>query len=176
MPGIFCQGLLVYDADGEVIYSNPLPDELAAEGIDFAKSRGVSLVAFCKVERAASPSLSIIHSQWYPHTRLTPLVRSPPRRTAFCARRVTSKPTACSVRTFCHFIPLLKRAERKSCLARIARLPNKDETTVSLSTHLIGLRLQLCGLRHCRFTAPSARLLADGTSGANRCRLRRAYS
>jgi len=48
MPGIFCQGLLVYDADGEVIYSNPLPDELAAEGIDFAKSRGVSLVAFCK--------------------------------------------------------------------------------------------------------------------------------
>jgi hydroxymethylpyrimidine pyrophosphatase-like HAD family hydrolase len=56
MPGIFCQGLLVYDADGEVIYSNPLPDELAAEGIDFAKSRGVSLVAFCKVLPSPAPS------------------------------------------------------------------------------------------------------------------------
>eukprot|EP00240_Pyramimonas_obovata_P016166 CAMPEP_0118940056 /NCGR_PEP_ID=MMETSP1169-20130426/30491_1 /TAXON_ID=36882 /ORGANISM="Pyramimonas obovata, Strain CCMP722" /LENGTH=288 /DNA_ID=CAMNT_0006884453 /DNA_START=76 /DNA_END=942 /DNA_ORIENTATION=- len=48
MPGIFVQGLLIYDEAGEIIYSNPLPDHIALEGIQFAKKHGVSLIAFCQ--------------------------------------------------------------------------------------------------------------------------------
>jgi hydroxymethylpyrimidine pyrophosphatase-like HAD family hydrolase len=80
MPGVFCQGLLIYDAEGEVIYSNPLPDALAAEGIDFAKSHGVSLVAFCKVSAAPQDrSKKLPHPlrrflRWTPNAPHRPLI------------------------------------------------------------------------------------------------------
>lgn len=46
-PGVFLQGLMVYSADGTVLYERTLEDEVARDVINEAVSRDMTLVAYC---------------------------------------------------------------------------------------------------------------------------------
>ncbi|GIL55625.1 hypothetical protein Vafri_11159 [Volvox africanus] len=46
-PGVFLQGLLVYDADGSRLYEQQLPADVAQDCISLAKARGITLTAYC---------------------------------------------------------------------------------------------------------------------------------
>ena len=43
--------------------SNPLPDEIAAAGIDFARKHGISLVAFCKVSNISNNNIASMYER-----------------------------------------------------------------------------------------------------------------
>ncbi|KXZ46768.1 hypothetical protein GPECTOR_41g733 [Gonium pectorale] len=46
-PGVFLQGLVVYDGQGAVLHEQRLPDEVATDCIRLAKELDVTLVAYC---------------------------------------------------------------------------------------------------------------------------------
>eukprot|EP01023_Acetabularia_acetabulum_P053573 TRINITY_DN5999_c1_g1_i1.p2 TRINITY_DN5999_c1_g1~~TRINITY_DN5999_c1_g1_i1.p2 ORF type:complete len:308 (-),score=55.20 TRINITY_DN5999_c1_g1_i1:924-1847(-) len=46
-PGVYMQGLLVYDAEGELIYERNLSLDIVQEVIYFAKQQGLTLTAYC---------------------------------------------------------------------------------------------------------------------------------
>ncbi|KAG2497861.1 hypothetical protein HYH03_004127 [Edaphochlamys debaryana] len=46
-PGVFLQGLLVYDAEGRRLYDQRLPDDVARDCIELAEREGVTLTAYC---------------------------------------------------------------------------------------------------------------------------------
>ncbi|GIL85379.1 hypothetical protein Vretimale_10672 [Volvox reticuliferus] len=46
-PGVFLQGLLVYDADGTRLYEQQLPEDVARDCIALAKAQGITLTAYC---------------------------------------------------------------------------------------------------------------------------------
>ncbi|KAK3272176.1 hypothetical protein CYMTET_19512 [Cymbomonas tetramitiformis] len=47
MPGLFLQGLVIYDAKGDVWQSKSLEEDVALEAMSFADRHAVSLVAYC---------------------------------------------------------------------------------------------------------------------------------
>mmetsp|Transcript_2933 Transcript_2933/g.8270 ORF Transcript_2933/g.8270 Transcript_2933/m.8270 type:complete len:312 (+) Transcript_2933:136-1071(+) len=46
-PGVFIQGCLLYQADGTLIESEDLPEDVCMEAIRFAREQNVTLAAFC---------------------------------------------------------------------------------------------------------------------------------
>lgn len=46
MPQIFLQGLLIRNAEGEVIYSRTLDEDLIHDAVDFADKTGIQLIAY----------------------------------------------------------------------------------------------------------------------------------
>jgi hydroxymethylpyrimidine pyrophosphatase-like HAD family hydrolase len=46
-PGVFMQGLLVYDADGTLVHERVLEDAVVQECIAMAEERSMTLTAYC---------------------------------------------------------------------------------------------------------------------------------
>ncbi|CAI7886148.1 unnamed protein product [Closterium sp. NIES-53] len=46
-PGVFLQGLMVYSADGTLLYERAMAEDVARQVIRFGKAEGVTLTAYC---------------------------------------------------------------------------------------------------------------------------------
>lgn len=47
MPGVYLQGCLIYDKDGDLIFSRELDDDICRDLITFAATQGLTLTAYC---------------------------------------------------------------------------------------------------------------------------------